>query len=454
MPAEQFANLAQTQLTAGVNASVTSLALANGGAPFPSQAQFRVRVEDLLPGSGINVELMLVTAGAGTSTWTVTRGIEGTTAVAHAAGSAVTQVVTAGALATFSQYALAGVFTKAQAIQPDSDATPLILRPNAAQTGANPLLRLDNTAARPSPYILAQGAQRNPPTNTTPYTTQIGGMGGSNPGIVTNSFVSIAGQTDAGANGFTAAPAIAAETSYMLGISSDVSPNPAVVIKGGDNLSALIRGYSAAGVKVLDMLETGQLQVPVQGVAGGLLLGGDTNLYRSAADTLSTDDAFITGAAKNLQTDFITDRANDKTWLSTNTDATHTWVLTNRAAAAAKTPLSVRGAPGQSVDIFRVEDSAAAFLSGFDKSGFFKTKKTAAPADADLAANEMALWFDATSGAPKLALKAKDSAGTVASALWALTKPTITGSRGGNAALASLLTGLATAGFITDSTTA
>ncbi len=34
------------------------------------------------------------------------------------------------------------------------------------------------------------------------------------------------------------------------------------------------------------------------------------------------------------------------------------------------------------------------------------------------------------------------------------TKPTVTGSRGGNAALASLLTALATLGWITDSTTA
>lgn len=36
----------------------------------------------------------------------------------------------------------------------------------------------------------------------------------------------------------------------------------------------------------------------------------------------------------------------------------------------------------------------------------------------------------------------------------AVTKPTVTGSRGGNAALASLLTQLATLGLITDSTTA
>lgn len=47
-------------------------------------------------------------------------------------------------------------------------------------------------------------------------------------------------------------------------------------------------------------------------------------------------------------------------------------------------------------------------------------------------------------------LKARDASGNVVN----LTKQTVTGSRGGNAALASLLTALATMGLITDSTTA
>lgn len=36
-----------------------------------------------------------------------------------------------------------------------------------------------------------------------------------------------------------------------------------------------------------------------------------------------------------------------------------------------------------------------------------------APADADLAANEMALWFDSTNGAAKLMIKGKSANGTV-----------------------------------------
>ena len=58
--------------------------------PLQATGQFRVLVES---------EYMLVTGGAATTTWTVTRGIEGSAAAAHAAGTAVTHLLTAGALA-------------------------------------------------------------------------------------------------------------------------------------------------------------------------------------------------------------------------------------------------------------------------------------------------------------------------------------------------------------------
>ena len=41
---------------------------------------------------------------------------------------------------------------------------------------------------------------------------------------------------------------------------------------------------------------TGQVLIPVQSVGAGLVIGIDTNLYRSAADTLKTDDAFVSGS--------------------------------------------------------------------------------------------------------------------------------------------------------------
>ncbi|MEK6860376.1 MAG: hypothetical protein AABY07_00255 [Nanoarchaeota archaeon] len=50
------------------------------------------------------------------------------------------------------------------------------------------------------------------------------------------------------------------------------------------------------GTSVFKVSAAGQVKIPITGSAGGLLIGGDTNLYRSAADTLKTDDNFITAA--------------------------------------------------------------------------------------------------------------------------------------------------------------
>lgn len=85
--AENLANDFATTLAGAVDNSTGTLTVVlASGAPAPN---FRIRVDD---------ELMLVTAVAGT-TWTVTRGIEGTAAASHASGAVVVHVLTAGALA-------------------------------------------------------------------------------------------------------------------------------------------------------------------------------------------------------------------------------------------------------------------------------------------------------------------------------------------------------------------
>lgn len=59
--------------------------------------------------------------------------------------------------------------------------------------------------------------------------------------------------------------------------------------------------------------------------------------------------------------------------------------------------------------------------SRVNKDGYFMTRKTAAPADADLATSEMALWLDDTAGAAKLMIKAKNASGTVVTGSVSLT---------------------------------
>src|SRR5947207_13897179 len=79
---------AWTTLAGSMLAGDTSLTVTAASA-FPSSAQFRILIED---------ELLLVTAGAGTTTWQVTRGIESTTAAPHSSGASVYPVRTAASL--------------------------------------------------------------------------------------------------------------------------------------------------------------------------------------------------------------------------------------------------------------------------------------------------------------------------------------------------------------------
>lgn len=91
--AEKFANATEfpvpITLTAGINASVTTVPISVLLPTSLATGQCRVRVDD---------ELMLVTAGQGTLSLTVTRGVEGTTAVSHASGALVKHRLTAAVL--------------------------------------------------------------------------------------------------------------------------------------------------------------------------------------------------------------------------------------------------------------------------------------------------------------------------------------------------------------------
>jgi hypothetical protein len=69
---------AQSTITGAMTASQTTVSVASASG-FPTSA-FRIRIDD---------ELMNVTSGFGTTTWTVTRGVNGSTATTHASGQSV-----------------------------------------------------------------------------------------------------------------------------------------------------------------------------------------------------------------------------------------------------------------------------------------------------------------------------------------------------------------------------
>jgi hypothetical protein len=84
MATEKLANDAKSGLNGSINNTQTTLVV-NSAATFPSTGKFRIIVDS---------ELMLVTSVSGT-TFTVTRGIEGTTAISHSSGVAVAHILTA-----------------------------------------------------------------------------------------------------------------------------------------------------------------------------------------------------------------------------------------------------------------------------------------------------------------------------------------------------------------------
>ena len=84
---ELYSNDPSTTLSGSMTTGASSLAVVSATG-FPAGPNFRIRIDN---------ELMLVTGVAGT-TWTITRGIEGTTVTSHASGATVNHYLTAGAL--------------------------------------------------------------------------------------------------------------------------------------------------------------------------------------------------------------------------------------------------------------------------------------------------------------------------------------------------------------------
>lgn len=87
MPTEKFGNNAVTTLASAITAGATSLTVASASR-FPAAGNFRIV---------IGTEYLLVTAVSGT-TFTVTRGIESSTAASHGAGTTVALILTDASL--------------------------------------------------------------------------------------------------------------------------------------------------------------------------------------------------------------------------------------------------------------------------------------------------------------------------------------------------------------------
>ncbi len=88
MSREFLANNAQTTLSAAITTTGATSCTVTSATAFPASGTFRVLVDS---------ELMSVTGVSGT-TFTIVRGIEGSTAATHSNGATVSQVITAAGL--------------------------------------------------------------------------------------------------------------------------------------------------------------------------------------------------------------------------------------------------------------------------------------------------------------------------------------------------------------------
>jgi hypothetical protein len=84
----------------------------------------------------------------------------------------------------------------------------------------------------------------------------------------------------------------------------------------------------------------------------------------------------------------------------------------------ARIPLRIRAAASQTAHQQEWQKSDGTLYMSVSENGYLKIKKTAAPADAELDNNEMALWWDQANS--KMMVKAKDNGGSVVSGELAL----------------------------------
>lgn len=143
--------------------------------------------------------------------------------------------------------------------------------------------------------------------------------------------------------------------------------------------------------------------------AGGTVSGAVT----LAGGTAARDALIVTSTA--LASDYgevvevVNGDAATVFTLSTSGDAAHRM---RRADAT----FDVIAHATQNRDVVRIINDGGTRIAGITLAGGLMTACHAAPADAELANGDAAIWLDQTPAATKLMVKAKDSAGTVRTA--------------------------------------
>ncbi len=166
---EALTNEASSTLNGAILSGATTLTVASATG-FPTAGPFRIRVSGTLTGGGTGTEYMVVTAGFGTTTWTVTRAAElpYSTALGFATGAAVKHVVTTVGL--FEAFGVVNVSSPrfSGGVRPDDSTDNTV----ALQAAYNYAATLGTGAAAGGrvyhpPGIIRWGNPGGTPTNLT-----------------------------------------------------------------------------------------------------------------------------------------------------------------------------------------------------------------------------------------------------------------------------------------------
>ncbi|WP_327719872.1 hypothetical protein OG381_34355 [Streptomyces sp. NBC_00490] len=283
--AYNYSNTAiQTTLSGNISGAATSVTVA-ATTGFPGTTPYVLALD-----YGASAEELVVVTGVAGTTLTVTRGFSGTSAQSHSIGAVVRHVYNAQDAVDFRTH---------------EDATASVHGVTGALVGATQTQTLTNKTLT-SPTVnggALSGTFTGAPTFSGAVTLSGAAVLSGTPSI--SSGAALAGM-------FTGNPTLSGNVNFT-GAPTFLTSAGVLFQRGADTNLAL-----RASV-------TGDAQNRVEILAGGGLQWGsgaaavDTNLYRSAANVLATDDAFSVGADLSVGT---------TTW----TPFTPTWTITGSPA--------------------------------------------------------------------------------------------------------------------------
>lgn len=161
---------------------------------------------------------------------------------------------------------------------------------------------------------------------------------------------------------------------------------------------------------------------------GGIGYGGSTDQSLLRLGFGATNNAFVAQTISATETDilinnhrrfYLFDAFGVGGALSINV-VDNEQSLTVQSYDNAQGVLKLTGLAGQTADVATIYKNTT-MKHRFNKDGYSITKCAAAPADGDLSASELTWWIDATNGACKFMVKAKQADGTVRTGSLALT---------------------------------